>query len=102
MPDTLLSTSVSMGSASAAPPITIKKRATADEIQAELQERIERLAVRDANFRACTAPRPRASRARADRAPNWTVDGFPGLPSGGFGRMVQLLDQVRMEYDLID
>ena len=101
MPDTILSTSFPIDAASAAPPITIKQRATADEIQAELQERIERLAARDEKFRTCTAPRPRVSRARSDGGPNWTVDGFPGLPSGGFGRMVQLLDQVRREYELI-
>jgi hypothetical protein len=80
---------------------TIRKRATADEIQADLQERINRLAERDGKFRGCTAPRPRPSRARTDGAPNWTVDGFPGLPSGGFGRMVELLDQARKEYELV-
>lgn len=84
-----------------APPATIKKRATADEIQADLQERIDRLAARDEKFRGCAAPRPRPSRAYTDGAPNWTVDGFPGLPSGGFGRMVELLDQVRNEYELV-
>jgi hypothetical protein len=84
-----------------APPTTIKKCATADEIQADLQERIDRLAARDEKFSGCTAPRPRPSRARTDSAPNWTVDGFPGLPSGGFGRMVQLLDQARKEYELV-
>ncbi len=84
-----------------APPATIKKRATADEIQSDLQERIDRLAARDDKFRGCTAPRPRPSRARTIDAPNWTVDGFPGLPSGGFGRMVELLDQARKEYELV-
>lgn len=88
--------------ASGAPPVTIKKRATAEEIQADLQERIDRLAARDEKFRSCTAPQPRHSRARTDTAPNWTVDGFPGLPSGGFGRMVQILDQARMEYELVE
>ena len=84
-----------------APESTTRKRATADEIQADLQERIDRLAQRDEKFRGCIAPRPRPSRARTESAPNWTVDGFPGLPSGGFGRMVELLDQSRMEYDLV-
>ena len=83
------------------PPVTLKKHATADEIRADLQERIDRLAARDEKFRGCTAPRPRPSRARTDGAPNWTVDGFPGLPSGGFGRMVELLDQARKEYELV-
>ncbi len=84
-----------------APLVAIKKQATADEIQADLQERIDRLAARDEKFRGCSAPRPRPSRARTDSAPNWTVDGFPGLPSGGFGRMVELLDQARKEYELV-
>jgi|KBSSwiStaDraftv2_1062776.scaffolds.fasta_scaffold6436568_1 hypothetical protein len=86
--------------ASLAPP-TIRKRATADEIQSDLQRRIDRLAMREQKFRGCTAPRPRPSRARTRNAPNWTVDGFPGLPSGGFGTLVQLLDQARMEYELV-
>ena len=101
MPDTILSTVHSTGAASIAPPITIKKRARAAEIQAELQQRIDRLAARDDKFRGCTAPPPRASRVRTAGAPNWTVDGFPGLPSGGFGRMVELLDQARREYELV-
>ena len=91
-----------IAAAFSAPPVTIKKRATTDEIQADLQERIDRLAARDDKFQDCTAPRPRPSRARTDGAPNWTVDGFPGLPSGGFGRMVQVLDQARMEYELVE
>lgn len=94
--------SIQNAAAFAAPAVTIRKRATADEIQADLQERIDRLARREEKFRGCTAPRPRPSRARTDSAPNWTVDGFPGLPSGGFGRMVELLDQARQEYELID
>ena len=100
MPDTIISTTRSMQAASVAP-IAMKKRATAGEIRAELQERIDCLAARDEKFRECTAPSPRPARGRTAGAPNWTVEGFPGLPSGGFGRMVQLLDQVRMEYELI-
>jgi hypothetical protein len=82
-------------------PITIRKRADAHEIQAALQQRIDRLAARDGAFRDCTAPPPRPLPVHRDSAPNWTIDGFPGLPSGGFGRMVQLLDQVRREYELV-
>ena len=83
-------------------PITLKKRASAAEIQAELQERIARLAARETIFRDCTAARPKPLATGRDGAPNWTVNGFPGLPSGGFSRMVQLLDQVRMEYELVE
>jgi hypothetical protein len=81
-------------------PVTLKKRATAEEIQADLQERIDRLSARDEKFRDCTAPRPRPTRVRND-GPNWTVDGFPGLPSGGFNTMVKLVDQARLEYELV-
>jgi hypothetical protein len=81
-------------------PVTMKKRATAEEIQAELQERIDRLSLRDEKFRGCTAPLPRQTRVRND-GPNWTVDGFPGLPSGGFNTLVKLLDQARLEYELV-
>ena len=82
-------------------PLTIKRRATADEIQADLQQRIEQLIARDERFRDCTAPRPHPSRAQRDGAPNWTVDGFPGLPSGGYGTLVKIVDQARSEYELI-
>ena len=57
---------------------TLKKRATAEEIQADLQERIDRLVARDAKFKGCSAARPRLVPQRHDAAPNWTVDGFPG------------------------
>jgi hypothetical protein len=81
-------------------PITMRKRATAEEIQNDLQERIDRLARRDEKFRDCTAARPRPTIVHSEGAPNWTVDGFPGLPSGGFGTLVKILDQARMEYEL--
>jgi hypothetical protein len=81
-------------------PVTLKKRATAEAIQADLQERIDRLGARDEKFRGCTAPRPHLTRVRND-GPNWTVDGFPGLPSGGFSTLVKLVDQARLEYELI-
>ena len=82
-------------------PLTIKRRATADVIHADLNERIERLASREPKFQGCsaTAPKPLAV-FRAD-APNWTVDGFVGLPSGGFTTVVKIVDQVRLEYELI-
>ena len=78
----------------------MKKRATAEEIQADLQERLDRLIARDDTFRDCTAPLPRPTRVRND-GPNWTVDGFPGLPSGGFNTLVKLIDRARLEYELI-
>lgn len=82
--------------------LTLKKRATADEIQADLQERIDRLIARDARFAGCVAPRPRPIPPRDERAPNWTVDGFPNLASGCFTSLVKIVDQARLEYDLID
>ena len=82
-------------------PVTTRKRATAGEIQAALQGRIDRLAARNPNFRGCTAPRPYLSNAHAGTAANWTVDGFPGQPPGGFGTLAQLLEQAQREYELI-
>jgi hypothetical protein len=82
-------------------PVTMKKRATAGEIQADLQGRINRLAARKPTFRGCTAPRPYLSSARTGTAANWTVDGFPGQPPGGFSTLAQLLDQAQREYELI-
>ena len=40
--------------------------------------------------------------AHHDGSPNWTVPGFPGLPSGGFGTLVKIVDQARLEYELVD
>lgn len=82
-------------------PVTTKRLATAGEIQADLQGRIDRLAARNPNFRGCTAPRPYLSSARTGAASNWTVDGFPGQPPGGFGTLAQLLDKAQMEYELV-
>ena len=83
------------------PPDTIKKRATAEEIQADLQERIARHCARDGRMRGCEAPRPRPARARLEGGPNGTVDGFPGLPDGCFGALVRIVDQARLEYELV-
>ena len=80
---------------------TLKKRATAEEIQADLQERIDRLVARDAKFKGCSAARPRLVPQRHDAATNWTVDGLAGLPSGGFGALVKIVDQARLEYELV-
>jgi hypothetical protein len=85
----------------ATPPLAIKKRATADEIEADLRERIARLVARDEKFRGCGTPRPRPSRPLRAGAPNWTVDGFPGLPPGGYGTLVKIVDQARNEYELV-
>ena len=83
-------------------PITLKKRATAEAIHAELQLRIALLIARDEKFRGCCASPPRPIGVRNDGDPNWTVDGFPGLPSGCFNEMVKILDQARLEYELIE
>jgi hypothetical protein len=80
---------------------TLKKRATAEEIHADLQGRIERLSARDAKLRGCSVSLPRPIRQRDEHSPNWTVDGFPGLQPGCFTAMVKILDQVRLEYELV-
>jgi hypothetical protein len=83
------------------PSHVLKKRATAEEIQADLQERIARYFARNGNLDSCEAPRPRLARARLEGGPNWIVDGFPGLPQGCFGALVQIVDQARLEYELV-
>jgi hypothetical protein len=80
---------------------TFKKRATAEEIQADLQGRIDRLIARNEKYRGCKTTLPRPIGVRGEGAPNWTVDGFPDLPSGCFSEMVRILDQVRREYELV-
>jgi hypothetical protein len=81
--------------------ITLKKRATAEQIQADLQARIDRLAQRDEKYRGCRVTPPHPIAVRGDDGPNWTVAGFPGLPSGCFTGIVKVLDQARMEYELV-
>lgn len=84
-----------------APVPIVRKCATADEIQAELGLRIAGLIERDARFGGCQAPRPRPSRVRQDGDPNWAVDGLPGLAPGCFGAIVRIVDQARLEYELV-
>jgi hypothetical protein len=83
-------------------PLTVKKRATAAAIHADLRERIERLAARDPKFRGCTAGALKPLQALRDGAPNWTVDGFTELQPGCFGALVRIVDQARLEYELVD
>ncbi|HLG44984.1 MAG TPA: hypothetical protein VKY24_01985 [Reyranella sp.] len=83
-------------------PVTIKKRATAEVIHADLSDRIERLAAREPKFRGCVAALPKALPVRRAGAPNWTVDGFTELQPGCFTALVKIVDQVRLEYDLVD
>jgi hypothetical protein len=82
-------------------PVTIKKRATAEEIRADLQGRIERMIARDAKFKGCEAPTPMPIPSRSGGAANWTVTGFPNLAPGCFTALVQIVDQARQEYELV-
>jgi hypothetical protein len=82
-------------------PVAIKKRATAVEIHADLGARIERQATREPRLRGCAAPTPRLSHTQRDGAPNWTIDGFPDLQPGCFTALVKIVDQARMEYELV-
>ncbi len=81
-------------------PLTLKKRATADEIHADLQSRIDRLAARDEKYRGCRVSEPKHIGV-SKNGHNWTVAGFPDLPSGCFTEVVKVFDQVRLEYELI-
>jgi hypothetical protein len=87
--------------AGAAMPLTVKKPATAEEIHADLKERIERRIVRDGRFAGCTAPWPRPVLSRKEGPPNWTIDGFTGLAPGCFTELVKIVDQARLEYELV-
>ncbi len=82
-------------------PQTVKKQATAEEIRADLQERIDRHIARDGRFRGCAAPLPRPVTVIEDGAPNWTIDGFSALAPGCFGALVKIVDQARLEYELV-
>ncbi len=97
----MLSTSSPHDGQPGPPSHPVKKRATAEEIQADLQERIARYFARNGKLDTCEAPRPRPARARLEGGPNWIVDGFPGLPNGCFGALVQIVDQARLEYELV-
>jgi hypothetical protein len=81
---------------------TIKKRATAATIHADLNDRIERLAAREPKFRGCAAPLPKPLQVGRNGAPNWTIDGFPQLQPGCFTTLVKIVDQARLEYELVD
>jgi hypothetical protein len=80
---------------------TIKKRATAEEIQAELKQRIEMCADRDGNCRGCEAPAPRPVTPKEEGGSNWIVESLPGLAPGCFGAILKIVDQARLEYELI-
>lgn len=97
MPDALLD----LQTAPVLQPLARRKQATAEEIQADLQGRIERQIARDPKFAGCRASRPRAIRVRHEGGPNWTVDGFPGLAPGCFTALVRIVDQARLEYELV-
>lgn len=99
MPDMFLQT---MNAAAPLHAVTIKKRATAAEIHADLVERIERQAAREPKLRGCSAPTPHPSQTRRDGMPNWTVLGFPNLQPGCFNALVRIVDQARREYELVD
>jgi hypothetical protein len=81
-------------------PLTLKKRATVEEIHADLQARIDRLARRDEKYRGCRVSQPKPIDTNKN-GHNWTIAGFPDLPSGCFTEVVKIVDQVRLEYELI-
>lgn len=83
-------------------PATIKKRATAAVIHADLSDRIARLAAREPKYVGCEAATPKPLNVFRDGAPNWTIDGFTILHSGCFSGLVKIVDQVRLEYELVD
>ena len=78
-----------------------RKRATADEIKAELKRRIELCTARDGACRSCEAPTPEAARPRNEGDPNWIVVALPFLVDGCFTAILQIVDQARLEYELV-
>jgi hypothetical protein len=82
-------------------PLTIKKRATAAVIHADLNERIARLATREPKFQGCAAALPTPLPVVREGAPNWTVAGFTALQPGCFTGLVKIVDQARREYELV-
>jgi hypothetical protein len=98
MPDMFLQ---SVDAADTLHPLTIKKRATAAVIHADLSDRIARLAAREPRFLGCAAAAPKPLHAFRSGAPNWTVDGFTALQPGCFTALVKIVDQVRLEYELV-
>jgi hypothetical protein len=92
----------SLDAAAVLQPMTSKKRATAAMIHADLNERIERLAAREPKFRGCEASLPKPLHAFREGSPNWTIDGFTALQPGCFITLVKIIDQARLEYELVD
>ena len=78
-------------------PIMEKKRATAEEIQAELRRRIKQC---DGACCQSGVPAPRPVTPKVNGAPNWTIDGLPELAPGCFGTIVRIVDQARDEFEL--
>ena len=78
-----------------------KKRATADEIKAELKRRIELCPARDGGCRGCEAPMPEAARPRKEGDPNWIVVALPRLADGCFAAILKIVDEARLEYELV-
>jgi len=97
MPDSLFYNTEALATQS----VTLKKRATAEEIQADLQGRIERMIARDSKYKGCEAPTPKPIPSRSGGAANWTVTGFPNLAPGCFTALVEIVDQARQEYELV-
>ena len=81
--------------------VTVKKRATAQEIEADLRQRIARCADCGGNCRGCGAPTPRLVKPKEEGGANWIVERLPGLANGCFGAIVKIVDQARREYELI-
>jgi hypothetical protein len=78
-----------------------KKRATAGEIKAELKRRIEQSTARDGGCRGCEAPTPEAASPRKEGDPNWIVVALPRLADGCFAAILKIVDQARLEYELV-
>lgn len=76
-----------------------KRLATAEEIRAEIQRRIEASDEMDSDCRNCGAPTPVPLRV-PDQGCNWTILSYPKMIPGWDGVVRKILAEVMREYDL--
>lgn len=79
----------------------LKKRATVDEIRTELKRRIEACDDLDGHCRGCGVPELRSMHLKEADGPNWGIDALPHLAPGCFGAILKIVDQARLEFELV-
>jgi hypothetical protein len=77
-----------------------KKRASADEIRAEIQRRIEASDALGGDCRESKAPTPMLADPAQNDGCNWTINIVPSYIPGCTGVVAEIVRQVMAEYDL--